>query len=58
VEKEFDRLKLNGTSLGEAHLVRFYDNLATAAKMVAGPGRIEQMLDEMKRGTRTLFKGP
>ena len=57
VDKEFDRLKLNGVPLGEAQLAGFYDNLARAAKLVAGPTRIEQMLDEMKKGARTLIKG-
>ena len=58
VEKEFDRLKLNGASLSDAQLAGFYDNLARAAKMVAGPSKIEQMLDEMKNGARALLKGP
>lgn len=58
VEKEFDKLKLNGVSLSEAQLTGFYDNLAKVAKMVAGPSRIEVMIDEMKLGVRTLLKGP
>jgi hypothetical protein len=58
VDKEFERLNLNGASLSEAHLSGFYDNLARAAKLVAGPSKIEQMLDEMKKGARVLLKGP
>jgi hypothetical protein len=57
VEKEFDRLKLNGASLTESQLAGFYDNLAKAAKLVAGPSKIDIMLDEMKKGVRTLLKG-
>lgn len=56
VEKEFDRLKLNGTQLNEAILSGFYDNLSKAAKLVAGPTKIEQMLEEMRKGVRTIFK--
>jgi hypothetical protein len=58
VDKEFDRLKLNGVPLGEAQLTGFYDNLTKAARLVAGPSRIELMLDEMKKGVRSLLKGP
>jgi len=58
VDKEFDRLSLNGAPLSEAHLTGFYDNLARAAKLVAGPSKIELMLDEMKKGARVLLKGP
>lgn len=51
VDKEFD--KLNGNQLDDATLGGFYDNLGKAAKLVAGPTKIEQMLEEMKKG----FKG-
>jgi len=58
VDKEFDRLNLNGMPLGEVQLTGFYDNLAKAAKLVAGPSKIELMLDEMKKGARALLKVP
>lgn len=58
VDKEFDKLKLNGTSLGESQLTGFFDNLTRAARLVAGPSKIEVMLDEMKKGARSLLKGP
>lgn len=58
VEKEFDKLRLNGAPLSEAHLTGFFDNLGKAAKLVAGPSKIELMLDEMKKGVRGLLKGP
>lgn len=51
VDKEFD--KLNGSQLTDASLIGFYDNLGKAAKLVAGPSKIDKMLDEMKKG----FKG-
>ena len=57
VEKEFDKLKLNGIPLSEGQLTPFYDNLTRAAKLVAGPSKIEVMVDEMKKGVRTLLKG-
>jgi hypothetical protein len=57
VEKEFDKLRLNGAALGDAQLGGFYDNLARAAKLVDGPSKIQVMLDEMKRGARTLLSG-
>ncbi len=53
VEKEFEKMKLNGGQLNETVLNGFYDNLTKAAKMVAGPSKIDKMLDEMKKG----FKG-
>jgi hypothetical protein len=56
VDKEFDRLKLNGTPLSEGQLTPFYDNLARAARLVAGPSKIELMLEDMKKGVRTVLK--
>jgi hypothetical protein len=53
VEKEFDKLKLNGGQLNEDLLESFYGNLGKAARLVAGPSKIQQMLEEMRRG----FKG-
>jgi hypothetical protein len=53
VDKEFDRMKLNGGQLDESVLDGFYGKLGKAAKLVAGPSKIEKMLEEMKKG----FKG-
>lgn len=53
VEKEFDRLRLNGGQLNETMLAGFFDNIAKASKLVAGQTKIEEMLEEMKKG----FKG-
>lgn len=58
VEKEFDRLKLNGSALSDLQLTGFYENLARASKLVAGQSKIELMLDEMKKGARAVMKGP
>lgn len=55
VEQEFD--KLAGAPLGEAQLAGFFDDLATAARRLAGPGRIEPMLAEMKSAARALLRG-
>ncbi len=56
VEKEFERLKLNGSQLNEAVLDGFYANLSKAAKLVAGPSKIDKMLEEMKKGFKGLSK--
>jgi hypothetical protein len=53
VEKEFEKMKLNGGQLNESVLDGFYGNMTKAAKMVAGPSKIDKMLEEMKEG----FKG-
>ncbi len=53
VEKEFEKLKLNGGQLDESVLDGFYGSLTKAAKLVAGPSKIDKMLEEMKKG----FKG-
>ena len=53
VEKEFEKMKLNGGQLTETALDGFYANLSKAAKLVAGPSKIDKMLEEMKKG----FKG-
>jgi hypothetical protein len=53
VDKEFDKMKLNGSQLNDSLLDGFYNNLAKAAKLVAGPSKIDKMLEEMKKG----FKG-
>lgn len=56
VEKEFERMKLNGGQLDESLLDGFYANLSKAAKLVAGPSKIEKMLEEMKKGFKGLSK--
>ena len=56
VDKEFDRLKLNGMQINEAVLEGFYNNLNKSAKLVAGPSKIDKMLEEMKRGFKGLNK--
>lgn len=53
VDKEFERMKLNGGQLDESVLDGFYGKLGRAAKLVAGPSKIDKMLEEMKKG----FKG-
>ena len=53
VDKEFDKLKLNGGQISESALDDFYTKLGKSARMVAGPSKIDKMLDEMKKG----FKG-
>jgi hypothetical protein len=53
-EKEFD--KVAPGPLSEAALAGFYDNLARAAKLVAGPTKVGAMLDEMKRGVKSLLR--
>ena len=53
VEKEFEKMKLNGGQLNESVLEGFYAKFSKAAKLVAGPSKIDKMLEEMKKG----FKG-
>lgn len=55
VDKEFDKLPGQG-ALSEAALAGLYDNLARAAKLVAGPTAVNAMLEEMRRGIRTVLK--
>lgn len=56
VEKEFEKMKLNGGQLTETVLDGFYVNLTKAAKLVAGPSKIDKMLEEMKKGFKGLSK--
>jgi len=53
VEKEFDKLTGQG-ELSESSLGGFFDNLARGAKLLAGPTAVNAMLEEMKRGVRSL----
>lgn len=52
VEKEFEKL----ATLDDAALMSFYLALGKSAKLVAGPTRIEQMIEEMRRGARSILK--
>lgn len=54
VDKEFERSLSAG--LTEAGFTVFFDNLGKAAKLVAGPTAVNAMLDEMKRGVRSMAK--
>lgn len=56
VEKEFEKMKLNGGQLDEPMLDGFYGNLSKSARLVAGSSKIEKMLEEMKRGFKGLCK--
>ena len=56
VDKEFEKMKLNGSQINESILDGFYSNLSKAAKLVAGPSKIDKMLEEMKRGFKGLSK--
>jgi hypothetical protein len=47
-----------GIFISGAHWAGFHDSLAKAATVVAGPGNVEPMLSETKKGARTLFRGP
>jgi len=53
VDKEFDKLKLNGGQISESALDEFYAKLGKSAKLIAGPSKIDKLLEEMKKG----FKG-
>lgn len=52
VEKEFEKV----SALDDGSLERFYGAIAKSAKLVAGPSRIEQMLDDMRRALRSVNK--
>jgi hypothetical protein len=54
VDKEFDKLKLNGGQVNESVLDEFYSKLGKSAKLVAGPSKIDKMLEEMKKGFQGL----
>ena len=46
-------MKLNGGQINETVLDGFYGKLAKSANLVAGPSKIDKMLEEMKK----VFKG-
>ncbi len=55
-EKEFERV-MNGQGIvSEAVLADFYQRLGNAAKLVAGPSAVKQMVEEMQRGIKALMK--
>lgn len=51
VEKEFEKVQ----SLKDGEMEQFYVALAKSAKLVAGPSRIELMLVDMRRASRTVL---
>lgn len=55
-EKEFERALSGQGIVSEAVLQDFYQRLGKAAKLVAGPSAVKQMIDEMQRGIRALMK--
>ncbi len=56
VDKEFERLLSPTASLNDEFFDGFYANLSKAAKLVAGPSTIKQMLDEMQQGIKQVAK--
>jgi hypothetical protein len=52
VEKEFDK----GVPLGVDTLSGFYERLAKAAKLVAGPSAVKTMVEEMQKGLGAFLK--
>lgn len=56
VDKEFEKMKLNGSQINDSVLDGFYEKLSKSAKLVAGPSKIDKMLEEMKRGFKGLSK--
>jgi len=55
-DKEFEKAMAGQSVVSEAVLSDFYQRLSTAAKLVAGPTTVKQMIEEMQRGIRTLLK--
>jgi len=53
VDKEFE--KRLATTINDAGLAAFYDQLGKAAKLIAGPSKIETMLDEMRQGVKSIL---
>lgn len=56
VEKEFAKALDKHDLVSEAVLNDFYRRLGMAAKLVAGPSTVKQMIDEMQRGIKALLK--
>lgn len=55
-EKEFEKALDSHGLFSEVVLNDFYLRLGKAAKLVAGPSTVKQMIDEMQRGIKTLLK--
>ncbi len=55
IEKEFERVVETKSLITEATLVNFYVNINKAARMVAGASAVNRMLDEMKRGVKSIL---
>ena len=56
VDKEFEKMKLNGSQINDSVLDGFDEKLSKSSKLVAGPSKIDKMLEEMKRGFKGLSK--
>lgn len=56
VEKEFEKAAAGPDSVSEGALTAFYDQLSRGAKLVAGPSKVNAMLEEMKRGIEAILK--
>jgi hypothetical protein len=55
-EKEFEKALAGQGVVSEAVLNDFYLRLSKAAKLVAGPSAVRQMVEEMQRGIQALLK--
>ncbi|TYO99860.1 hypothetical protein EDC39_10120 [Geothermobacter ehrlichii] len=55
-DKEFDKALANQGIVSESVMEDFYRRIGRAAKLVAGPSTVKQMLDDMQRGIRALLK--
>jgi len=54
--KELEITLENQGLVTEVVLIDFYQRLGKAAKLVAGPSTVKQMIDEMQRGINSLLK--
>ena len=54
-EKEFEKYFPEGQSWDDIRFNKMLENLNNAAKMVAGPSAIKKMLDDMRKGVRSLL---
>lgn len=56
VDKEFEKIIASGQALQEADWKGTFEKLGKAAKLVAGPQKVQAMLEEMREGVNTLLK--
>lgn len=56
VDKAAEKTLPPSGAIGETDLLPFFENLAKAAKLVAGPSTINAMLEEMKKGSKGFLK--